>query len=230
MSNDTLLGIVLITTGILGMASVIIHFIRGKYTSKENNQISIENMNNESPETGNMLTTNNINPFNHLFKIHDTPKKKEEVFIYEASEESNNVISGYRWLATLDTRTCLKCGVLDGKIFDTLDDAPKDPCLRRNCRCVLLPYVKGFEDIPGERAAAGGPVPDTWTYEIWFKKQKKIIQRRILGPKYYTMFRGKKSLTEIAEFMDEKYIQNHEEAWINDYNDKELLKVVIHKV
>lgn len=33
-------------------------------------------------------------------------------------EQNRDVISGYEWVATLDERTCLRCGQLDGKVFE----------------------------------------------------------------------------------------------------------------
>jgi SPP1 gp7 family putative phage head morphogenesis protein len=53
-----------------------------------------------------------------------------------------DVLDGVQWLATLDHRTCLVCGVYDGKIWttDKLYEI-KVPPAHPNCRCVLVPYI-----------------------------------------------------------------------------------------
>jgi hypothetical protein len=154
-----------------------------------------------------------------------------EPYKHEATEQFKSTISGYRWLSTLDTKTCILCAVLDGKKFDNIDDAPKHKCLNKDCRCIILPYVKGFESIPGERAAMDGPVPDTWTYKKWFSKQEKIVQKRILGTRYFNMYNEGKSLLKTASLINaDKDYRNHGNAWINDYNDEELLECISEEV
>ena len=53
-----------------------------------------------------------------------------------------DVVDGVQWLATLDHRTCLVCGVYDGKIWspDKLYEVDVPPA-HPNCRCVLMPYM-----------------------------------------------------------------------------------------
>jgi SPP1 gp7 family putative phage head morphogenesis protein len=53
-----------------------------------------------------------------------------------------DVIDGVQWLATLDHRTCLVCGLYDGKIWspEKLYEV-KVPPAHPNCRCVLIPYI-----------------------------------------------------------------------------------------
>jgi hypothetical protein len=155
------------------------------------------------------------------------PKEKKDAYLPEVIDEMKKIISGYRWLSTLDSVTCIQCGILDGKIFKTMEDIPKHVCLNGNCRCISIPYIKGFESVSGERASAGGPVPDTWTYETWFSKQKRIIQKRILGMKYFTLYNNGKSLERVSDLIcaDTDFL-NHGNSWINDYNDEELLECI----
>jgi hypothetical protein len=105
--------------------------------------------------------------------------------VYEANAD---IFNGFRYLATLDTRTCLVCAADDGKIFKSLDDAPKLP-RHLNDRCLYVPYIKGFEDIPGERAAMDGPVSDKTTYTDWLARQSDAVQREILGPTRYAAYK-----------------------------------------
>jgi len=53
-----------------------------------------------------------------------------------------DVMDGVQWLATLDHRTCLVCGVYDGKIWtqEKMYEV-KVPPAHPNCRCVLVPYI-----------------------------------------------------------------------------------------
>jgi len=53
-----------------------------------------------------------------------------------------DVMDGVQWLATLDHRTCLVCGVYDGKIWtkEKMYEV-KVPPAHPNCRCVLIPYI-----------------------------------------------------------------------------------------
>jgi hypothetical protein len=103
--------------------------------------------------------------------------------------ENESLFDGYKYLATLDTRTCLVCGADDGKVFKNLDEAPKLP-RHLNDRCLYVPYIKGFEDIPGERAAMDGPVSDKTTYADWLKEQPASIQREIMGPTRYAAYKN----------------------------------------
>jgi hypothetical protein len=59
-----------------------------------------------------------------------------------------------------------------------------------NCRCLYVPYIKGFEDIPGERAAMDGPVSDKLTYKDWLAQQDPAIQKEILGSTMYAAYKN----------------------------------------
>ena len=110
--------------------------------------------------------------------------------------QKTSLFSGYRFLATLSTKTCLACGALDGKIFDT----PELPnvCLNEYCRCLMVPVVKGMEEFDPDdtRASDEGPVPASWTYEKWLKKQPVKIKREILGD-YYERYKNGATLQEL---------------------------------
>ncbi|MDR1903135.1 MAG: TerB N-terminal domain-containing protein [Treponema sp.] len=127
-------------------------------------------------------------------------------------DSDNDIFDGYQYLATLDTRTCLACGLLDGKIFKHKEDIPKHSCFNDNCRCVLVPYVKGFEDIPGERAAMDGPVSDKMTWVQWFEKQKVVIKKEILGQERYKMYRSGIPLSD--------FVANYKELTLEQLGDK----------
>jgi hypothetical protein len=112
--------------------------------------------------------------------------------------KTNSMFSGYRFVTTLSTKTCLACGAMDGKILDS-PDLP-NVCLNENCRCLMLPVVKGMEELDADdtRASEDGPVPANFTYEKWLKKQPAKIQKEILG-EHYKSFKEGISLTELAD-------------------------------
>jgi hypothetical protein len=60
----------------------------------------------------------------------------------EMYRQNADVLDGVKWLATLDSRACPVCGVMDGKVWQTdkLHEV-KSPPLHPNCRCVLIPYI-----------------------------------------------------------------------------------------
>jgi len=68
--------------------------------------------------------------------------------------QNADVIDGVKWLATLDTRTCLQCAPLDGRIWppDQMDDVPRPPA-HPNCRCAVVPYIDLGPEFEGNRAA-----------------------------------------------------------------------------
>jgi len=131
---------------------------------------------------------------------------------------------GYMLSVALDSRTCLVCGLKDGRVFKTNTGALRHKCLNDYCRCVSVPVYKGMDfDDDDERAAMGGPVPANWTYEIWFNNQKNITKREILGSKYYNLFTtNNMTLSEITELVKNDIEFKESKAWINDINDGEL--------
>jgi hypothetical protein len=133
-----------------------------------------------------------------IFKRNNTLRAEA----YQTAQNKYSLFSGYRFVSTLSTRTCLPCGVLDGKIFDS----PEMPnvCLNKYCRCLIIPVVKGMEghDEDDTRASEDGPVPANWTYEIWFKKQPIFIQKEILS-EYYQKYKEGVPLVELAKLLRE---------------------------
>lgn len=86
--------------------------------------------------------------------------------VYDANAD---IVKGWRFEATLDSRTCPICGPLDGKEYklsDTRNMPPKHP----NCRCSTTPVLKDAVEMGGgTRAAQGGPVSADLTYSEWAK-------------------------------------------------------------
>lgn len=60
----------------------------------------------------------------------------------ERLTESKGILKGWKYVATLDGRTCPVCGHDDGKVFQR-DKLPSLPRHVR-CRCIVVPVVKGW--------------------------------------------------------------------------------------
>lgn len=126
----------------------------------------------------------------HTAVISVSANAREEV--YKANED---LIKGVRWLATLDSRSCIACSSLDGKVFK-VGEGPR-PAIHTNCRCTTTPVVKSLKemglsdkDFPvGTRASMNGQVPADLTYNEWLRQQSAAIQDEALGVAKGKLFR-----------------------------------------
>ena len=122
-----------------------------------------------------------------------------------------DVISGFRILATLDDRTRPHHAARHGDYYADADEkgnlpenavgstserpiVPDEP----NCRCHESPVVRGLggwaEDILSKDrvyASMGGPVEDPGTFAGWFDNLEAGQQKKIVGPQRYALV-GKK--------------------------------------
>jgi len=87
-------------------------------------------------------------------------------------------VDTWRFVATLDLRTSAICASNDGKTFP-VGEGPVPP-LHPNCRSTAVPDF-GDDDPGAKRAAVGGQVPASTTYQDWLKQQPKGDQDRMLG-------------------------------------------------
>lgn len=116
-------------------------------------------------------------------------------------ERNSRMFSGYQWVATLDSRSCLVCGNLDGEIRPSLKDFPHIP-LHHNCRCLIIPILKGFEDLlyDGMRESENGEVDGKLTYVVWLQRQPEDVQKNILGRSRFEFY---KAGGKISSFVDD---------------------------
>lgn len=62
-----------------------------------------------------------------------------------ATDKNNkDLLEGWRWTTTLDTRTCPSCIAMDGKVFDISVSGPDD---HQNGRCARVPKTKTWRDL-----------------------------------------------------------------------------------
>ena len=97
--------------------------------------------------------------------------------------QASGVVSGYRRLATKDSRTCSACLMLDGELYELTETLREHP----QGRCTLLPIVDGFKPVEWEKG------------QDWFKRQDPETQRSILGKgRYDAWAAGKFDLDQLA--------------------------------
>lgn len=114
----------------------------------------------------------------------------------ETLKENADILEGYQWVATLDSRTTFICMSRDGLIYPISDNperSPKPPA-HFGCRSTIVPKVKKeFElDVEGQRGAVGssgrGVVSAKLNYEQWLRKQSKEFQIEVLGKERQRLF------------------------------------------
>lgn len=124
-------------------------------------------------------------------------------------EENEDIVQGYRIVATLDSRTTEECRALDGREFK-LGDGPMPP-LHMNCRSTTVAVLDPvFDELRSRmtRASATGPVPQTMTYYDWLKGQSAAFQDKVLGLARGKLFRdGGLSASEFARLQLNKFFE-----------------------
>lgn len=121
------------------------------------------------------------------------------------TEEANaDIVDGFEVVATLDSRTTLICGGLDGKRFP--HDADRPP-YHWSCRTTTIPYIKPEFRIPGfdgDRPAKGAEgveqVSGDTKYGSWLRRQPAAFQDDILGRTRGALFR--RGGVKIDQFTD----------------------------
>lgn len=115
---------------------------------------------------------------------------------YQANAD---VLDAVEWLATLDSRTCLRCAPLHGQVYPliggTPSGLPQQPPLHPRCRCFLAPVVKSYSDLglniaPGNHRDYDGQPSGGLTFDQWLRKQGVATQQDILGPARYDLWRN----------------------------------------
>lgn len=123
----------------------------------------------------------------------------------EATYQANtSLLNGVQWVSTLDTRTCVVCGSLDGQLFPVGEG--QRPTAHWSCRCTTIPVLKSWKELgvdvsemsPGQRASFDGLVPGDLTYEDWLRKQSKQLQIEALGAGKAKLFAQGMSIGEFS--------------------------------
>lgn len=120
-------------------------------------------------------------------------------------ETNSSIISGERFVATLDSRTTFICIKYDGKIFK-IGSGPYPP-LHFNCRSTRAPVVDpvfNLGGLKGQRPQKGAEGPGTTsgrtTYQSFLKRQPDWFQDEVLGPERAKLFRSGR--VTVDQFVD----------------------------
>lgn len=95
-------------------------------------------------------------------------------------------VKQWRWLATLDTKTCVVCGQNEAGGPYAIGEGPTFPAHPR-CRC--SPVVWLGEPI-GNRASTDGPVSAKTDFAQWLQDQPQAAQDEVLGKTRAAAFRA----------------------------------------
>ena len=133
---------------------------------------------------------------------------------FETMKHNDDVVIGYEWVSTLDSRTTTECRSLDGKIFKWSDSYQPKPPFHVGCRSTTAPVVDqryNLDEDDARRASRGssGPKPvkaDT-TYYSFLKRQSVAFQNDVLGPVRAKLLRdGGLTADEFAKLnVDQKF-------------------------
>lgn len=122
----------------------------------------------------------------------------------QVMESNDDILEGWRAIATLDGKTSPFCRQVDQKVFPF--DAPKPP-FHWNCRTATAPVLKAefAREIKGSTRPAVGPngaeqVSSKTTYQEWLSRQPASFQRDVLGPNRYELFtKGELTLDKFVD-------------------------------
>lgn len=105
---------------------------------------------------------------------------------------NDDILDGWRWISTLDSRTSHMCQARDQRVYGW--DDPRPPG-HWSCRSTSVPVLKGefAREIPGSTRPAVGPdgatsVSSGTSYQEWLARQPVAFQREVLGPNRYALF------------------------------------------
>ncbi|MGI0119695.1 minor capsid protein [Zooshikella sp. RANM57] len=120
---------------------------------------------------------------------------------FETWKSNDDIVEGYQWVSTLDSRTTPQCRSLDGQVFE-LGKGPKPP-IHIRCRSTTIAKLRDEFSFLSEgrtRASINGPVDGKVNYYEWLKTESVAFQNHALGPKWAKLFRdGGLSAKRFAE-------------------------------
>ncbi len=106
-------------------------------------------------------------------------------------EDNKDVVVGYEWVSTLDSRTTAICRSLDGKVYEV--GAGPVPPKHINCRSTTVAKVDpafDFLDEGATRSSNDGYVDANLSYYDWLKTQPAEFQDHAIGPTRGLLFRN----------------------------------------
>jgi len=109
-------------------------------------------------------------------------------------KNNSEVVKGWVYVATLDSRTCPVCFSQSGKSFP-LGSGPLPP-QHISCRCFQTPDIMSWKELgidreefpPAMRASSSGLVSADISFGDWLKTQDKATQAELLGKSRQKLF------------------------------------------
>ena len=132
----------------------------------------------------------------------------------EVYSANSDIMDGYRWVSTLDSRTTLICGGRDGQRYPNETGFSPYPPAHWNCRSTTIPVILPEFDIgskiEGDRPFRGadgkGNVSGRTTYGGWLKTQPKGFIDEALGKERSALFRsGKLTIDKFTDPLGKVY-------------------------
>lgn len=115
----------------------------------------------------------------------------------ETYKENSDIVIGYEWTSTLDSRTSDICRSRDGQKFLWDDKVKPKPPAHYRCRSTTTPVLSEEFDIfnkgaqrASKGASGGEPVSADLTYYSWLKQQPAAFQDEVLGKTKGLIFRN----------------------------------------
>lgn len=112
-------------------------------------------------------------------------------------QENDDVVIGYTWVSTLDSRTSDICRSRDGQVYLFKDKNQPKPPAHYNCRSTTAPKLSPEFDIFDQGATrasngadGGKQVAADTTYYDWLKRQPASYQDEVLGKTKGMIFRN----------------------------------------
>ena len=120
-----------------------------------------------------------------------------ELFQESVFNVNRKHFTGFMWVASLDKKTCLECIPLDGKIWTegpndgdgpvvfpdgdamVIEGKPPPQPLHPNCRCVMVPVMKGMEEQYRSPS-----------YAEWLSRRNDEELMDILGPSRFRLWKA----------------------------------------
>jgi len=119
---------------------------------------------------------------------------------------NSNVVKGWQFVSTLDSRTTVTCAALSGTVHP-IGEGPIPPRHIR-CRSISVAVTKSFRELgvdkdelsPGQRASMDGQIAGDTTFSKWLDAKGPAMQDTILGPTRAKLFRdGKLNLSDFIK-------------------------------
>lgn len=116
----------------------------------------------------------------------------------EVGRANADLVKGVQYIATLDSRTTLRCASLDKRVFP-VDSGPRPP-QHHQCRSVTTFVLKGVSGTVGTRASFNGQVAADINYSQFLRNQSREFIEEVLGKTRADLFiRGR---LDIDRFTD----------------------------